>query len=88
MADQQGDIYPVRANVDAGDYRYFMEKLSDGTYRCERTPLNTEGMPPEPLLDWSQLPPEVRVVFNGVKESASKKSDPVNGTPEVRFDPH
>ena len=55
---------PVAACVSAGDYKYFMQKLPDGTYRCERLLIDdAAGSPPEELTDWAQLPESVRNIF-------------------------
>ena len=62
---------PATAYVSAGDYRYSMEKLPNGTYRCERVPINDPGAPPEELMDWAQLPEGVRRVFKQVQNLAA-----------------
>ncbi len=51
----------------AGDYRFSLNILPDGTQKCTRTPVD-DPLNTEDLTDWAQLPETVRKIFAQVEK--------------------
>jgi hypothetical protein len=57
--------------ASAGDYRFLLQRKEDGTFKCFRTPIDSNGDPAnaEELTEWAQLPPMIFQVFTKAVES-------------------